>query len=58
MDILNLAFDNRFTVWLEQKVVKRVVVVVRETETNEPLERWQFEIQNQAAGDSPSENTK
>jgi len=39
-------------------VVKRVVVVIRETDTHEPLERWQFEIQNQTAEDGSSETTK
>ena len=44
-----------FTVWLEQQVVRRVVVVIRETETNEPLERWQFEIQNQTSKENDDE---
>lgn len=30
--------------WLEMKVVKRLVLVIKNVETNEPLERWQFEI--------------
>ena len=48
--------NNLFLVWLEKKVVKRVVVIIREVETNEPLERWQFEIQNQCVKEN--ENLK
>lgn len=33
------------TEWLEKGVVNRLVVVVKDTESNEPLERWQFEIE-------------
>ena len=31
--------------WLEKGAVKRLVVVIKEIETEEVLERWQFEIQ-------------
>lgn len=35
----------QLTEWLEKGVVKRLVVVIKDAETNEPLERWQFEIE-------------
>nr|CAB3263589.1 mitotic spindle assembly checkpoint protein MAD2A-like [Phallusia mammillata] len=41
--------------WLEKGAVKRLVVVIRESETNETLERWQFEIQCES---DKSENGK
>lgn len=34
----------QLTEWLEQGVVNRLVVVIKDVKTNEPLERWQFEI--------------
>nr|XP_002131760.1 mitotic spindle assembly checkpoint protein MAD2A [Ciona intestinalis] len=40
----------QLTEWIEQGVVKRLVVVIRECETNETLERWQFEIECQSDG--------
>nr|XP_039273710.1 mitotic spindle assembly checkpoint protein MAD2A-like [Styela clava] len=34
----------QLTEWLEQGVVNRLVVVIKDVDTKEPLERWQFEI--------------
>lgn len=44
-------WSNIFAEWLEKRCVRRLVVVIRETETNETLERWQFEIQNEETYD-------
>ncbi|XP_076815613.1 mitotic spindle assembly checkpoint protein MAD2A-like isoform X2 [Clavelina lepadiformis] len=47
--LLTYLKDNilpQLTEWLEKGAVRRLVVVIRESETNETLERWQFEIQS------------
>ena len=37
--------------WLEQRKIKRLVVVLNSVETKETLERWEFKIENEQGAD-------
>jgi len=38
--------------WLEQRKIKRLVVVIKEVDTKEVLERWEFKIENEMTKDA------
>lgn len=52
----------QLTEWLEKGVINRLVVVVKDIESNGPLERWQFEIECDSSmkenGDKEAHKTK
>jgi len=56
---LNQSVTPQLTEWLERGVVKRLVLVVKEIESQEVLERWQFEIQcDKKAAEDDTKNCK
>jgi len=59
-EYLNKDVLPQLTEWIEQGKAKRVVVVIKEVDSNETLERWQFQINcdqttgsSVGAGDAP-----
>ena len=47
-----------FLDWLEQNSLQRVVMVITQVDTEEVLERWQFDIQCEKTGKEATGNNK